>query len=93
MDERLKELTIEHSNVLEKMTMYFFGAKLKEEEEDKGLVINLIISGFVTAMSNMLMRTVEGNEHDEMLMKKFIKNLKDSIKAIDHINNVETTTK
>jgi hypothetical protein len=70
--------------------MHFLAITL-EDEEDNTFVINLILSSYITAMSNILMHVVEGSEAGEMLMRKFIKNLRDSIKAIDQINNVKTT--
>ena len=88
MNERLKQLTLKHSDMLESISFIFFHKKL-EDEEDKSFVINLILSSYVTAMCNMLMHTVGDNEHDNIMMQKFIKEFMDKIRDSNAIANIE----
>lgn len=90
MENRLSKLIVEHSNILEMVTLLFMQEKFEDEEETI-FVINLMLSSFITAMKKILMHVVDNDEKDKDRMRQFIEELTIKIaecKSIGSVNRV-----
>jgi len=88
MKERFDDLNKRLSSVLKDECLSFLANNLKFEE-DTSDIINLVLSGYISAMFNTMLFFSEEHHDMNLLVKEFIKNLLKSIEEIHPISKVK----
>lgn len=88
MKERFEDLNKRLSIILRDECLRFLANNLKFEE-DTSDIINLVLSGYISAMFNTMLFFSEEHHDIHLLVNKFIKNLIKSLEEIHPISKVK----